>query len=882
MKIGIHSISMKHLILCCLVSLLTFAYVHPSQAQVADIDPFLEEALALNADNDLLDVIVYLKQTGDLEGLKRQFALEETPVNERPKAVMRLLKTTADETQKDLISFIENSQWPHDGIRRFWIANAIAVHAGPALIEAIAAREDVSLLLLNRTAFAFNDPPMREMDVPKSVGGSELGLKVVGAPEMWAMGYTGQGRLALTFDTGVWDDHPAHKDRFLGNLMPYESTWFAYDSPIPVDKSSSHGTHVTGIMLGLDTATADTIGMAPKAYFIATDPVVSNLAYVKPLTDFMFGYEWAMNPDGNEDTFTDIPDVINNSWGFGPDLDEAPCPEFVIPVFTALEVAGIANVFSAGNEGPGDQTISVPHNTNIGLVNSFTVGAISSYSPYPIASFSSRGPSVCGGTGSLLIKPEVSAPGVNVRSSVEYGGYDVYSGTSMAAPHVSGAVLLLKEAFPYLTGEDLLLALYYSATDLGEEGEDNTYGMGMINVKDAFDYLAETHTPVPPASSGVDMAIVEIMQPQLDIITCTAEDTLHISPLLRIRNNGSAIVSSYTIRYGFVGEQEFSITINEPVDPNTSIEVELPEVSDYASGRRAFQAYIEPLDDEYDIWNNHKITRWLSLSRYDWAIEGPFVEKFDGGLDSSIWTVYNPDGALTWDTLSVLQIDGNIGVAAWMNHNKYNIIRGQKDHLISPLISNVPLENQVLSFDYFYRRRGMNQFQYDTLIVTLTRLCSDEYPGEELFHAGGYDFFSVTESQPNSLPEEPGQWQTLSFDLELIDDSPFYFSFISINRNGNNLLIDNVRINDGTRTREAAIGPRVELYPNPTSGAVRATWRGDPAEVTLFDNTGRIIGHKKRVDPGNSMDFNSPAPGLYSLRFGWPDGRRTSKKLIIQ
>lgn len=872
---------MKHLILGSLLYLFPLIFVHPALGQGADIGPFLEDALSRTGDDALLDVIVYLEETGDLDALKRQFKAEGTPVNERPKAVMRLLKTTADATQKDLISFIEDSHRPHGDIRRFWIANAIAVKAGPALIHAIAARQDVSLLLLNRSVFAYNDPPTRESGGPKSVGGTELGLIAVGAPEMWAMGYTGQGRLALTFDTGVWDDHPAHKDRFLGNLMPYESTWFAYDSPIPVDKSSSHGTHVTGIMLGLDTATADTIGMAPKAYFIATDPVVSNLAYVKPLTDFMFGYEWAMNPDGDEETSTDIPDVINNSWGFGPDLDEAPCPEFVIPVFTALELAGIANVFSAGNEGPGDQTISVPHNTNIGLVNSFTVGAVSSNSPYPIASFSSRGPSVCGGTGSLLIKPEVSAPGVNVRSSVEYGDYDLYSGTSMAAPHVSGAVLLLKEAFPFLTGEDILLALYYSATDLGEEGEDNTYGMGMINVKNAFDYLAETHTPVPPASSGVDVALVEIIQPQLDVITCNVGDTLHISPVLRIRNNGSAIVNTYTISYGFVDGPEFSIAVNDPLDPGTSADIALPEMGDAAVGPRAFHAYIEPLENEYDIWNNHKIVRWLTMARYDWASEGPFIETFDGGLDSTIWSVYNPDGAITWDTLSALQIDGNIGPAAWMNHHRYNIIRSQKDHLISPLISNMPLENQVLTFDYFYRKRELNPFAFDTLIVTLTRLCGDEYPGEELYHAGGFDFFTVVESQANALPEETGQWQTLSFDLELIDDNPFYFSFITVNRNGNNLLIDNVRINDGTRTHNAAIGPRVDLYPNPTSGAVRASWTGGPAEVTLFDNTGRMIQHRKRVDPGSSMDFNSPAPGLYSLRFGWPDGRRASKKLVI-
>ncbi len=194
----------------------------------------------------------------------------------------------------------------------------------------------------------------------------------------------------------------------------------------------------------------------------------------------------------------------------------------------------------------------------------------------------------------------------------------------------------------------------------------------------------------------------------------------------------------------------------------------------------------------------------------------------------------------------------------------------------------MPLENQILTFDYFYRKREMNPFAMDTLIVTLTRVCGEEYPGEEIFHAGGFDLFTVTESQMNALPEDPDQWQTLSFDLALIDNNPFYFSFITVNRNGNNLLIDNVRINDGTATRNPDRILAVELYPNPTSGSVRASWRGDPAEVTLFDNTGRVIQRKKKVAPGSSMDFKSPAPGMYSLRFDWPDGRQTSKKLIIR
>ncbi|MEZ4847463.1 MAG: S8 family serine peptidase [Bacteroidia bacterium] len=70
----------------------------------------------------------------------------------------------------------------------------------------------------------------------------------------------------------------------------------------------------------------------------------------------------------------------------------------------------------------------------------------------------------------LLIKPEVSAPGTSVRSSIPGGAYDQKTGTSMSAPHVTGAILLLKEAFPYLSRADIKLALC-SATDLGAPGK---------------------------------------------------------------------------------------------------------------------------------------------------------------------------------------------------------------------------------------------------------------------------------------------------------------------------------------------------------------------------------------------------------------------------
>ncbi|MGB6037997.1 MAG: S8 family serine peptidase, partial [Cryomorphaceae bacterium] len=596
------------------ITIILLAAAVNGEAQHAFLDQPLIEALDEAQPNEMISIAIMLEDEVDLLSLKEEFNEEKLPAKERAPLVEVALKEKAAATQPAILSFIESSDMEYADIKTFWISNSIALKAEPELVEALSNRDDIAYMYLNRNAFGYLPKELKGEGGEKSIGGIEPGLEAIGAPEMWAMGYTGHGRRAMTYDTGVWDDHPSHQKRFLANRMPLLSTWYGYDSPVPVDKSSSHGTHVTGTMLGLDTATNDTIGMAPRAYYIATDPVVSNLADVKPLTEFMFGYEWSIDPDGDPETTNDIPDVINNSWGFGPDLDEAPCPEFVVPVFTAVEAAGIANVFSAGNEGPGDMTMSVPHNTNIGLVNSFTVGATSSSGDFPIASFSSRGPSICGGEGSLLIKPEVSAPGVNVRSSIENGEYDVFSGTSMAAPHVSGAVLLLREAFPDLTGEEILLAIYNSAIDLGEEGEDNTYGMGFVNVKAAYDLLSETHTPTPPAVLSTDLELVRIVSPAGGVL-CT-DESANINPIIEVQNNGTEVIEGFSLFVSIIGvTAEIPIEVPTILGPGESSDINLPGIIYEGTGFRELHIRIAPLEGEYDVLNNHGVHRFIEIPK---------------------------------------------------------------------------------------------------------------------------------------------------------------------------------------------------------------------------------------------------------------------------
>ncbi len=497
--------------------------------------------------DDYHHVHIVLSDQVDLEALDQQLSEQRAMPDERAKVISAALKEKAAATQSPLTEFIGTS--PHtlpNSVHRYWLANAIFAKQKKELIAALSHRPDVAWIGLNG--------PLKMESVTKAPAPPvepnhrENGLAAIDAPALWAMGYTGYGQLAFTNDTGVDPNPPAIAPQFRGFHTSANASFFNYDinnqtqfqNVAPFD-CGYHGTHVNGTILGLERRTNDTIGVAFNAQWIGA-AILCGLN----TEDNVAAFEWSLDPDGDPNTFDDIPDVINNSW-YDPNLDTLDCYSVYIPIVLAMEAAGIAVVFSAGNEGPGTGTITQPHNINLNLVNSFTVGALNgNSSSLPIASFSSRGPSHCPNPdSSLFIKPEVSAPGVDVRSCVP-NGYDFLSGTSMASPHVSGAILLLKEAFPYLTGKDFKLALYYTARDLGIPGEDNTFGMGIINVLDAYNYLvAQGHVPVSPYVSK-DVLVVDAEMPR---IACEEE----VSPIIYFENAGSDTLTSLEIQYEIAG-----------------------------------------------------------------------------------------------------------------------------------------------------------------------------------------------------------------------------------------------------------------------------------------------------------------------------------------
>lgn len=480
----------KLLLFFFLILAASFTY---SQVEVSSR---LQQALIEAKQNDYVKVIVLMRSQVDLASLDQQLYSQKSSMQQRAYQVITALKQNAENTQTGLKSYLDEKSESAEvyTYEAYWIANMFMVEAKSNVINDLMTRLDVAEMDLDA---------LLELDRPEKVEGYvdgiesvEPGLKIINAHLLWAQGITGQGRLVMDIDTGVYPNHPALNFKWRGNHVPSSQAWFdPAGTTVPSD-CDGHGSHTMGTMVGWSPTTGDTVGVAPDAEWIAAKTICSS----PHTSNSVAAFQWAIDPDGNPSTIDDMPDAINNSW-YDPDVSNE-CSGIYKTTLDAVEAAGIAVVFSAGNNGPGTSTITKPKNINTNNVNVMCTAAIDGASylggnTNPIASFSSRGPSVCGGTGSLLIKPEVSAPGVSVRSSGTSTGYSVLSGTSMAAPHVAGAVALLKQFAPNLTGKQILEALYNTAVDLGAAGEDNNYGMGLIDVYAAFLSLGTPDSTAP-------------------------------------------------------------------------------------------------------------------------------------------------------------------------------------------------------------------------------------------------------------------------------------------------------------------------------------------------------------------------------------------------
>ncbi len=464
------------LALLCVVSLLLVGAASPASATPwrDKVDPWVLQTAA----GGQTEFLVYLTAQADLS------AAQALPTKlEKGRYVYQALTTTAERTQGDVIATLNSLGVEY---RPYWIANILWVKAGLSTIQLLAERSDVAHLYANPAVRL--DAPIVDKSVDTNPNSIEWNISKVRAPDVWALGYTGQGVVIGGQDTGYQWDHPALKNKYRGwdgVSVDHNYNWIdmTYNhSPVPVDPYG-HGTHTMGTMVG-DDGGSNQIGMAPGAKWIGCRNMDAS-GIGSPET-YIGCYQWFVAPTDLNGEYAEpdlAPDVINNSWGCPPS-EGCTDPNVLLAVVQNLVAAGIVTAHSAGNDGYGGcSTVNTP-----GAIyeESFTVGATDSNDA--IADFSSRGPVTV--DGSNRTKPDISAPGVNIRSSVPGGGYQGgWDGTSMAGPHVAGLVALLISAEPDLRGkvDQIETRVEQSALHLTDNQCDNlgipnnVYGWGRID-----------------------------------------------------------------------------------------------------------------------------------------------------------------------------------------------------------------------------------------------------------------------------------------------------------------------------------------------------------------------------------------------------------------
>ena len=474
----------------------------------------LDATLAVRQSGEIVPVLVFMADNLDVAQAHRAQELSVFSRQAAHKLLIDQLQQFASEKQLSFRAELDRalSSGEVKSYESYWITNAFQVKASRGFIESLRSRSDIAAIIEDLPPTSLYNPNNQESNVSSAnaVHRAVGGLRTIGADKMWQMGYTGAGRLIASFDTGVDGTHPALAGSWRGNTHSHAESWFdpVYQNDYPTWDNQlsvgSHGTSTMGIMVGKDDVAGDTVGVAFGAEWISARVVDI------PGANYLQAFQWAADPDGDPNTIEDVPDVLNNSWGFKQ--ENIDCSDLFWAPIDNLEALGTVVIFACGNEGPNAGTIRNPANRATTELNTFSVGATDSLG-IQIWLQSSRGPSDCDG---VSIKPEMVAPGSQIWTTVPAPSYyGARSGTSFAAPHVSGAVALLRQYNPNATVDQIKTALINSAVDIAPPGPDDTTGYGLINIpaalalippNDQVNIFVRTveHNPI---SSGMEIPI---------------------------------------------------------------------------------------------------------------------------------------------------------------------------------------------------------------------------------------------------------------------------------------------------------------------------------------------------------------------------------------
>ena len=483
-----------------LFSFLFFTLNANAQAWQSKVTSSVFEALQRHSATEIL---VVMREQGDLSSVNPQATKEE-----KGEKVVNILRGIAGRSQVDIKQFLTVESVD---FQAFWLVNVLHLTTDLTLLKNLAERSDVLEITNN---------PKSKLSLPPQNGNSNLpenllktwGITRIGADSVWSLGYRGQGVVVGGADTGYGWTHPALKTKYRGwnaatNTADHNYNWFDAIKPDSITAGNpcgtnatapcddqQHGTHTMGTMVGgfqINGTDSTAVGVAPDARWIGARNMDRNNG---TLARYIACFQWFTAPTDLAGRLPNpklAPHVINNSWYC--DASEGCIPSnynLMEQALNATRASGIVVVVSAGNAGPNCSSFPGPAGF---FDKAFSIGATQSNDT--IAGFSSRGPVT--NDGSNRRKPNVSAPGVGVLSTFPNGNFGVYSGTSMAGPHVVGAVALMISANPQLAGQvdtiERILELtcrpmqttQNCGTISGLSIPNNTYGWGRINALEA-------------------------------------------------------------------------------------------------------------------------------------------------------------------------------------------------------------------------------------------------------------------------------------------------------------------------------------------------------------------------------------------------------------
>lgn len=477
--------------------------IHTAQAratQQAAVAPEVRAAMNTLSAGEKLGVIVWMR---DAIADTKPLPPANTSKAQQQAALVASLQSQATASQAAVMAYLQQPDVASQiaGLRAYWIINGFAMQATAQVIDALAARSDVESVRLDGLVQAEQDdaPPldvsalpahireraqaqndasatfpftaealMQTQVVPPPVAGVMWGIHKIRADQTWrSLNVTGEGVVVANIDSGVDWNHAALQSRYRGfaggPVADHLHNWYdaTDEGAIYPSDPYGHGTHTMGIMVGQGG-----VGVAPGARWMAVKGLDSN--GIGKYSWLHSAFQFVLAPGGDPSY---APDILNNSWGSTNGYDQ----EFKVDL-AVLRAAGVFVIFSNGNRGPQVGSVSSPAS------NPFVIGVGASDSDDDIAYFSSRGPSAL----TKEPKPTIVAPGVQITSTFPGGGYKLYNGTSMAAPHVAGVAALMLSANPSLDITQTLYAITSTAATVTTGTvPNNTTGWGRVDAYSA-------------------------------------------------------------------------------------------------------------------------------------------------------------------------------------------------------------------------------------------------------------------------------------------------------------------------------------------------------------------------------------------------------------